>query len=114
MATKTAAKLKKAKAKAKVELYLAKRIKVEDLRVDMRIVTSFHGTTKDGPSFDNETIERLFNLGYGGVTQFVNRSVNVRTIDLCEGKWRTHIHVNGTDCYDTRQTVQIVGEKVEV
>lgn len=33
---------------------------------------------------------------------------DVREITLCEGQWRTHVHVNKIMCYDSRQQVCIV------
>lgn len=35
------------------------------------------------------------------------KSRKVERIDECPGQWRTHIHVNKTDCYDERQKVTV-------
>lgn len=37
----------------------------------------------------------------------VERSKKVETIDECTSLWRTHIHVNKMQCYDTRLPVTI-------
>jgi hypothetical protein len=37
----------------------------------------------------------------------VERTVTVRNFALCPSQWRTHVHINDTDCYDSRQQVWI-------
>lgn len=34
-------------------------------------------------------------------------ATKVEDLSLCEGKWRTHFHVNKTQCYDERQYIRI-------
>lgn len=35
------------------------------------------------------------------------RPVEVKEFHPCPGQWRTHVHVNGTDCYDGRSLVEV-------
>lgn len=33
------------------------------------------------------------------------KKIRVKDIDECEGQWRSHIHVNKTQCYDMRHSI---------
>ena len=64
-----------------------RRIQVEDLRV-------------------NDEIGTVFGEGAYGQRVILN-SMKVKDIVECPSQWRTHIHINGQGCYDTRQHVYI-------
>lgn len=91
----------------KTELHTARSIPVEDLKIGMKIVTRWH---KPGAEFDSITDEDdlLLALMAAGAQRFVAKSMPVKEIDECPGKWRTHIHVNKRDCYDIRTFVWVV------
>lgn len=73
-------------------------IPIDDLRVHDKLVTGWIGDVHHrGELSLNEANEAL----HRG-TRWVAKSVQVDSIDICEGKWRTHIHVNKKDCYDLR------------
>jgi hypothetical protein len=36
------------------------------------------------------------------------KTMKVEDLDVCEGKWRTHIHVNKRDCHDIRRMIDVV------
>lgn len=35
------------------------------------------------------------------------RTVEVKEVNPCPGQWRTHIHVNGSGCWDGRTVVEV-------
>jgi len=72
----------------KENLRHAVEITVENLRIGDEIVTMF----KSGD--------------YG--EKMALKTSKVTKIDECTGQWRTHIHVNDSHCYDTRQKVWVV------
>ncbi len=78
-------------------------ILVEDLHVGDEIVTHFASSKFDNPI--DEVIAFLTEGQY--TTRFALKSQKVQRISICEGQWRTHIHVNGMYCYDTRQRVWV-------
>lgn len=85
-ATKRVRETKGKKTDVKLQ-HACRAILVNDLRVGHEIGTVF-GTGK----YDEKVI-----LKAKKVTDIVE----------CPGKWRTHIHVNKQECYDTRQFVTI-------
>ena len=126
MRTEVRTKVKPQKSSnAAEDLRTGIRIQVEDLQVGDRIVLSWHRAGTALP-VSNETIAYLRSQVVSGTmslvqaqeqfleelvaltgSRYVNRSKKVERIELCEGKWRTHIHVNKQDCYDTRQYIWI-------
>ena len=42
-------------------------------------------------------------------TGAIVRTTIVKEVAECPGKWRTHIHVNGHECYDTRVPIDVIG-----
>ena len=77
------------KEKSTVKVRYGRRIRVEELRINDEIVTSWEG---------DEYSRR------------VAKSSKVETIDECASQWRTHIHVNRGHCYDIRCFVWIVAK----
>lgn len=93
----------------KEDLKTGMRILVEDLRVGDRIVTSWHRAGEDGAQLsDDEVMDVLSGQNGESHTRFVNRSVEVKKFEECPSQWRTHVHVNKSDCYDMRTYVWIV------
>lgn len=33
------------------------------------------------------------------------KRTQIRRIEECEGNWRTHVHINGSECWDVRARV---------
>lgn len=107
---------KKAASKKEGKLRTGRRIRVEDLRSGDRIVTSWHESKDDGQTA--LTADEVMNVlsgsngsGDGASTiRYVNTSREVKTFDECPGQWRTHVHINRSDCYDMRSYVWIVNE----
>lgn len=82
---------KKAKAAVKEHKPLfVRKILVEDLRVGDSIAR----TLQEHPTYGKVAV-------HGHLTK-VEEKVE------CPSAWRSHIHVNGRDCYDTRSTVHIL------
>lgn len=61
------------------------QIQVQDLRVGDRIATALTENTA-----------------------LAIATKDVKELAVCEGQWRTHVHVNGTECYDGRSFIRIV------
>lgn len=87
------------------ELKRGRKILVEDLRVGDRIVTRWH---KLRELDEGQTLEALQTFFEEGEVSYVAKSEKVDTIEECQGKWRTHVHVNKRMCYDLRSYVWIV------
>jgi hypothetical protein len=99
----------KTKKKEHVEL-VPLQIRVESLRKGDKIVTKLGGRRQQ----DIEREMKLFVEGKGpwpSEGKIVQAFSEVKTIDICEGKWRTHVHINTTDCYDLRCSVNIAVPK---
>jgi hypothetical protein len=110
--TKRSSKPKRGQEKE--ALRTARKVLVADLKIGMKIPTRFHKTTPEllrthmpkGLSEGQQAAWLFDAMQY----EFVAKSMLVKEIEECPGKWRTHIHVNKKDCYDVRQTVWVVNE----
>lgn len=40
------------------------------------------------------------------VFTFKSKSYMIKRIEECESNWRTHVHINGTHCFDVRTLVK--------
>lgn len=45
-------------------------------------------------------------LHIGSVFSHKSKSYQINRIEECEGNWRTHVHINGSHCFDTRTIVK--------
>lgn len=98
----------KSKKKKNVELRTAIRVQVEDLRLNDRIVTSWHKGLPQAAT-DEQKDAILYDVLTGAETpRYVNTSVEVKTFAECPSQWRTHVHINKTSCYDMRSFIWIV------
>lgn len=98
-------------AAKKEELKTGIRIRIEDLRVGDRIVTSWH-TRAEAAGRDGRqlTMDEVMDVLADGEGRYVNRSVEVKQFTECPGMWRTHVHVNKSMCYDMRGMIWIVAQ----
>jgi len=78
------------KAKGSKKILFVRKILVEDLRIGDRLAPVLVGHPIYGAVAKND------------------RTVEVRLIDECAGQWRTHVHINKSDCYDMRSYVHVV------
>lgn len=99
---------KKAQAAKKQVLKTAIRIAIEDLRVGDRIVTSWHRGSLDNLT-EEQRVEMLeMFLDGGEQPRFVASSKEIKQFEECPSQWRTHVHINKTECYDMRGRTWIV------
>lgn len=45
-------------------------------------------------------------LHVGTIFTHKSRSYQINRLEECEGQWRTHVHINGTHCFDIRTLVK--------
>ena len=94
------------KTTTKLQNVTGVRILVEDLVVGDRIVTSWRSSSTVELT-DTEVAEVL--LGEKEMSErYVNSSKEVKKFSECPTLWRTHVHVNDSDCYDMRTYVWVV------
>ena len=110
--TTTEARMRSKKAaeeanKKKAPLRRGIRIRVEDIRIGDRMVTSWHDPLKVRPTLD-QAIDSLMSTTPDNSGRFVNRSRKIEKINECPGKWRTHVHFNGNECWDLRSYIWVV------
>lgn len=98
----------KPKKTNKEPLRVGIRIRVDQLRVGDRIVTSWHKPGQAALAADLSDEETMQVLESRGEERYVNTSKKVERKEECPGQWRTHIHVNKSDCYDARTYIWIV------
>lgn len=102
----------KRKEKATIKVRFSRRILISDLRIKDEIVTSetrVSALTKGMSEAEMRKFLKENDLTLYDLDEIVvAKSVVVKEIDECSGKWRTHIHVNKQDCYDTRGYIRIV------
>jgi hypothetical protein len=104
---------KKSKRPKKETLRTARKVLCGDLRIGMKIVTRWHKNldlTEYIPEGLTESGAASW-LADASEYNYVAKSMPIKQLEECPGQlWRTHIHVNKQDCYDTRQSVWIVSE----
>jgi hypothetical protein len=83
-------------------------IQLEDIRIGDEIVTSWHEGFPPGMSEERQEELAIRAFEMGETVRFVNRTKRVEKIEECAGKWRTHVHINKSDCYDMRQKIWVV------
>ena len=103
----TSRKKPEVKETPKQALRTGVKIQVADLRVGDLMVLNWHAP-KVSDLTDDEMLEAFANFREEGQSQYVNRTAKVESIDLCEGRWRTHVHVNRGACYDIRSYIWVV------
>ena len=91
---------KKTEAQAKGFKRRCIKILVENLRVGDELVTHFVSTS-------SKDVDDVLDFLEGRESRYALKTSKVTKINICEGQWRTHIHVNGMDCYDIRTYVWI-------
>jgi hypothetical protein len=108
----TDVKTKKSPKPKKDGLKTARKILVADLQVGMRIVTKWHKNLKlsDYMPEGLDEFEQLEWLYTAEEYDYVAASTKVTKLELCTINWRTHLHVNSSDCYDERRPVYVVNE----
>lgn len=101
------------KKTGEVALKTGIRILVEDLRVGDRIVKSWHTRAEAHAAQGRRmTEDEVMDVLLGGEdSRYVDRSTEVKDFTECPSMWRTHVHVNKTECYDMRTYIWIVKPK---
>jgi hypothetical protein len=84
-------------AKTQKTLRIAESMLVEHLEKGDKIVTQF-ARGSELADVDPFAV---------GNFRYVTKSMKIEQIDICEGQWRTHIHINRQYCYDIRSRVWI-------